>query len=168
MRRLACLAVLVLAACRTRPLTMEPRAEPAAVVVAAPSAPAAPPAVPRPAVVAGSASVMIQTMGNQRGPRGYMRYEGDVVAIDGVPFRARRKTFRVTAGAHVITVAWRNHRVPEWAGVAYDGMTSVLFHGEGVSDATIEASANRFYEVIWPSDDEPGGPLGFRDVTVRR
>jgi hypothetical protein len=117
---------------------------------------------------AGTASVMIQTAGNRRGPPGYMRYSGDVVAVDGVPFRAQRKTFRVAAGKHVITVAWRNEQVPPWAGTWHDGMSSVLFLADGVADVELDAQANRYYEARWPYDDEPGGPQGFRDVTQPR
>jgi len=111
---------------------------------------------------------MVQSMGNWRGPPGYMRYEGDVVAIDGVPYRARRKAFRVPAGTHVITVAWANYQVPEWVGVDDYGDNGASFLQEGVSDTELTAEAGRYYEVIWPYDDEPGGPQGFRDITSRR
>ena len=93
---------------------------------------------------------------------------GGIWVARGVPYRAARKTFRVAAGKHVITVAWRNWQVPDWVGMAYDGMSGVLFLGEGVSDVEIDAQANRYYEVRWPTDDDPGGPLGFRDVTMPR
>lgn len=188
MRSFALLVLLAFAACRTAPIGGYAPVEPVVVLPTVPSGLPGPPTAlppeppqpapplptpvvaprPVPAPLAGSASVMIQTLGNLRGPPGYMRYAGDVVAIDGVPFRAGRKTFRVGTGRHVITVAWQNYQVPDWVGVAYDGMSGVRFLSEGVSDVEIDVARNRYYEVKWPYDDEPGGPHGFRDVTMPR
>jgi hypothetical protein len=97
-----------------------------------------------------------------------MRYEGDVIAVDGAPYRARIKTFRLSAGHHVVRVAWSNYQVPEWAGTDNLGESGVMFLESGEMDLDIDVEPNRYYQVIWPSDDHPGGPEGFRDVTVRR
>ncbi len=115
----------------------------------------------------GRARLLVRTVGGWKGARGEMKYMGQVVAIDGKRIRASRRV-SVPAGRHLIKIAWKNYQVDEWAGIdeTGDGMFSFLQKGE--SELVMDVVAGRFYEVEWPTYEEPGGPEGFKDVTRPR
>lgn len=91
------------------------------------------------------------------------RFDGKIVSVDGGPVRTSRGYVDVLPGRRTLTVRWQRFGAVDPLGNAFGGDDVDLIRpvDGGLSTFEVDAQAGYRYELVWPRDDEPGGPLGF-------